>query len=109
MKLPAWLRTLGKWLAMAAGAAALLFVVRKPVADLVARAVAWISPDRKRGWRRVHGDPTHVDVIQPEGNAVRVKLPDGVVVDDVQAIGVSQGGYSIEVVHTARDRRAPGG
>ena len=109
MKLPRWLVTVGKWALMIGCALGLVAVARKPLAAAVASVVDWISPERRRGWRRVPGDPNHVDVIQPEGGPVRVKLPPGVQVDDVRGIGASREGWHVEVLHTARDRRAPVG
>lgn len=106
MRLPGWVRTLGLWLATIAGLMALAFVARRQVVEAVAAVVDFVSPARKRGWLRVIGDPARVDVLQPDGPPVRVKLPEGITADDLRAIGASREGWSVEVVHTARNRRA---
>lgn len=106
MKLPGWARWLAKWLLIAAGALALALVTRKHAGELIASVVDLVAPDRKRGWRRVPGDPHAVDVLPPEGKPVRVKLPEDLTADDVRAIGVGKGGWDVEIIHRVRDRRA---
>lgn len=91
-----WLREQWKdlrWVLFGAVALAGVLAVRKVLVE-------------RRRFRRVRNDPHSIAIDNGVGDFIQVKLPDGVIFDDVTAAGVSNDEeWAIETIRDSTDRR----
>lgn len=100
-----WLRRAWPWLRWLL-AALLAVYVWKRLRTKLSALVPWAKDTTE--FTHIPGIETHVIAKNPDtGEPETVELPPGVKASDVAAVGItSTGGYEVETLHVARDRRA---
>jgi hypothetical protein len=101
-----WIKRSWSWLRWVLAAVAAV-VLWRALHARISSLVDWVSKPAK--WAKIPGVQTHVVALNPNTGAPEtVELPAGVKASDVTSVGISEvsGGYHVEALHTARDRRA---
>lgn len=94
-----WLTKSWRWILWALAAIVGVVVVTRGARAIRDRVM------RRRMYRPVPGKPGMLQ-IQSDGDWVEVKLPPGVMADEVTAAGLSERGeWTVEVLHEKTDRR----